>query len=122
MEILTADDVAELRAIQEAAMVDTCVIRDPSHKSMGQGQQWAAPGRTVKCGVSSLAQAIQSGQLTIVPDLPGNEPAFVFALPVTEATLKQAALIEWAGHGHEVRSVELPGSYAMQVQAVGVRR
>jgi hypothetical protein len=65
---------------------------------------------------------MQSGLVIAVPDLIGNESAFVFALPVTAAPVEQGARIEWGGHSHEVRSVELPGTYAMQVQAVGVRR
>jgi hypothetical protein len=120
--MLTPAEVQELRAVQESAMAETCVIRDPSHKSSGKGQEWSSPGRTVICGVSSLAQAMQSGLVIAVPDLIGNESAFVFALPVTAAPVEQGARIEWAGHSHEVRSVELPGTYAMQVQAVGVRR
>lgn len=119
---LSAEKVARLKVRQESAMVDTCVIRDPAHKTSGQGQQWSSPGRTVICGVSSLAQAMQSGLAIAVPDLIGNESAFVFALPVAAAPIQQGARIEWGGHSHEVRSVELPGTYPMQVQVVGVRR
>jgi hypothetical protein len=119
---LTAADIAALRAVQESAMIDTCTISDPSHKSTPPGQQWTARASAVACGVSSLSQAIQSGQVTIVPDLGPNEPAFVFALPVTVAPIKQGARITWNGGTYEVRSVDLPGSYAMQVQVVAVLR
>lgn len=122
MTILTAADVAALRAVQEAAMVDTCTISDPSHKSTPPGQQWTARASSVPCGVSSLSAAIQTGQVTIVPDLGPNEPAFVFALPTTAAPIKQGARIGWNGGTYEVRSVELPGSYPMQVQVVAVQR
>jgi len=122
MSFFTPAQVAELRAEQESTFADTCTIADPSHKASGGGQQWTTRAGTFACGVSSLSQAIQTGQLTIVPDLPGDETAFVFALPVTVAPIKQAARIGWKGATYEVRTVEEPGSYPMQVQVVAVRR
>lgn len=106
-------------------MTDTCTIADPSHKSAGGGQQWVTRAGTVKCGVSSLSQALQSGQITFVPDMASNVVTRVFALPHNTA-IEQGARIWWSGeaslnHYYEVRSVELPGSYAMQVSAIAVR-
>jgi hypothetical protein len=42
--MLTPAEVQELRAVQESAMAETCVIRDPSHKTSGKGQEWSSPG------------------------------------------------------------------------------
>ena len=87
------DDIADLRAIQESTMIDSCTISDPRHKTGAQGQEWVARGSAVACGVSSLSQAIQTGQLSIIPDLPATERAFVVALPITAAPIKQGARI-----------------------------
>lgn len=122
MTFFTDDDIADLRAVQESTMIDSCTISDPRHKTGAQGQEWIARGSAVACGVSSLSQAIQTGQLTIIPDLPANERAFVVALPITAAPIKQGARIGWDGRTLEVRSVEEPGTYAMQVQVVAVQR
>lgn len=119
--MLTDADVAELRAVQESTFVDTCTISDPSHKTSGGGQEWTLRG-TVNCGVSSLSQALQTGTVVFDPGLGPNETAFVFALPVSVAPIKQGARIGWDGDTYEVRSVEEPGSYPMQVQVVAVRR
>ena len=57
MSFFTAAHIAELRAVQESVMTDTCTISDGAHK-VGQGQEWTPRGASVACGVSSLAQAI----------------------------------------------------------------
>ena len=121
MSFFTAAQIAELRAVQESVMTDTCTISDGAHK-VGQGQEWTPRGASVACGVSSLAQAIQTGQVTIVPDLPGNQPLFVFAFPYDTTGIEQGDRITWNGDVYEVRSVEEPGTYPMQRQVVAVRR
>lgn len=122
MGFFTAAQLSELRAVQESTFADTCTIADPSHKTGLQGQQWTARAASVACGVSSLSQAIQTGQVTILPDLAANETAFVFGLPTTAAPIAQGARITWNGETYEVRSVELPGTYGLQVQVVAVQR
>ena len=122
MSFFTAAHIAELRAVQESVMTDTCTISDGAHKVAEQGQEWTPRGASVACGVSSLAQAIQTGQVTIVPDLPGNQPSFVFAFPYDTTGIEQGDRITWNGDVYEVRSVEEPGTYPMQLQVVAVRR
>lgn len=126
MTLLTAGEIAELRVVQESAMPDTCTISDPAHKSGEQGQEWTLRGGSVVCGVSSLSQAFASNQISYVPDFGPNQVVRVFALPITVAPIDQGARIDWSGeqsadHYYVVRTVELPGSYAMQVSAVAVR-
>lgn len=125
--VLSAADIEELRELQESTFIDSCTISDPSHKTAAYGQEWTERDDPVACAVSSLAQAIATGQVVIVPDLPGDEVVRVFALPVSAAPIKQGARIDWSGeesanHYYEVRTTEEPGSYAMQLQVIAVRR
>jgi hypothetical protein len=121
MTFFTAAQLSELRAVQESAFADTCTIADPSHKTGQQGQQWTARASSVACGVSSLSQAIQSGQVSIMPSLGPDEKVFVFGFPTTVAPITQGARITWDGDIYEVRSVDLPGTYGLQVQVMAVR-
>ncbi len=125
MTFFTPAEVAELRALQESTFADTCLLSDPRHKTSAQGQEWIERG-VFPCGVSSLSQAIQTGQITYVPDMPANAIARVFALPVSAGPIEPGARVCWTGdtnseHFYEVRTVELPGSYPMQVSVVAVR-
>jgi hypothetical protein len=120
MSFFTAAQLTELRAVQESTFADSCVISDPSHKSGQQGQQWTARA-AVACGVSSLSQAIQTGQVTIMPALGPDEKMFVFAFPTSVAPIVQGARIAWDGDTYEVRNVDLPGTYGLQVQVMAVR-
>lgn len=122
MTFFSDADIADLQAVQDSALADTCTISDARHKTGAPGQEWIARSSAVACGVSSLSQALQTGTVAVMPDLPGNEPVWIVALPMSVLPLIQGSRIGWDGRTLEVRTVERPGTYGLQVQVVAVER
>jgi hypothetical protein len=122
MSYFTPAEVAALRGVQEATFADVCGLRRPVTTVDGPTKRgsvvWQDAG-SVACAAVSPSQAAASG-LPIL-DVGSDERQVVFGLPVgTE--VRQGSRIVWDGREFEVTSVQEPGSYAMQVIAIGLER
>jgi hypothetical protein len=100
-----------------------CLITTPAEDADGDGgyeHEWAADDAvSVMCAVSSPSQAAASG-LPIL-DIGSDERQMVFSLPVT-TTVRQGDLIAWHSRTFEVTSLQEPGTYDMQITAIGLER
>ena len=121
MSFLTAADVAELRVVQEATFTDVCTITPDvpaSDLAGGYRDTWSG-GTDVPCAVVSPSRAAQSG-LAIL-DIGSDERQMVFCLPVG-TSCRQGWRIDWQGRTFEATSMEEPGTYDMQLTAIGLER
>jgi hypothetical protein len=121
VSFLSAADLAELRAVQELAFQDTCTVRTARANADGNSgytHDWTTE-TTVACGVSSPSRATQTG-LPIL-DTGSDERQMVFSLPVDTA-ISQGDRLVWNGRVFEITSLEEPGTFAMQLTAIGLER
>lgn len=116
MSILSAADIAELRAVQEATFIDTCTI--VSATEANASHTWNGE-LDVICGVSSPSRAAQTGQPVL--DVGSDERQMVFGFPVG-TSIRQGWVIQWNARDFEVTSLEEPGTYDMQITAIGLER
>lgn len=119
--VLTPADVLELRAVQESAFNDTCVITNATpldDGSNGYRDAWTVSFTSI-CGVVSPSIAAQSGMSLL--DVGSDERQFVFCLPFDTA-VRQGDRIVWQNRAFEAVRLEEPGSYPMQLTVNGVER
>lgn len=121
MSFFTPAEIAELREVQESTFVDLCVITNPEQVSDGESgyvSDWISQG-AVACGVSSPSQAAASG-LPIL-DIGSDERQMIFGFPVGTVIAAEWT-ITWKGREFQVSSLQEPGTYDMQVTAIGLER
>lgn len=119
--ILTPADVLELRAVQESAFNDACVITNATPIDDGAGgyrDAWTV-SITAICAVVSPSRAVQTGLPVL--DVGSDERQMVFCLPYDTA-IRQGDRIVWSNRAFEAVSLEEPGSYPMQVTVNGLER
>lgn len=121
MTFFSALEVAALRAVQESAFADTCTIAVPSEASDGKSgytHTWTN-GSPIACGVSSPSQAASTG-LPLM-DTGSDERQMIFGLPYA-TEIKQGYRIAWNDRTFEIERIEEPGTYPMQITAIGLER
>ncbi len=116
---LTAADLDAMRAVQTAALPDTCTLKRPTWTVTGNNAK--APGTpttvgTYACAVRVATQAWQR----IVGGAYGDVPQFIFVLPYGTDVRTTDHLV-YAGERYEVIGLLESDAWMTAVRAVGVR-
>ena len=113
--------IDRLRRRQESTFTDVCTITPdvPVDDTQGGYRDTWSGGTDVPCAVVSPSRAAQSG-LAIL-DIGSDERQMVFCLPVG-TSCRQGWRIDWQGRTFEATSMEEPGTYDMQLTAIGLER
>ncbi len=113
--------IDRLRRRQESTFTDTCTITPdvPIDDTFGGYRDVWSGGMSVSCGVVSPSRAAQSG-LPIL-DVGSDERQMVFCLPVG-TSCRQGWRITWQSRTFEIVSMDEPGTYDMQLTAIGLER
>lgn len=118
--MFTAAELASLRALQNAAMPDTCVVQRLSRddNDMGESADTYATSSTVACRVAPMSiqnegdENVIGGKLTAIG-------MWAITMP-DNSDVQQADRITSGGRTFEVRDVQSPQSYETAVRVVAV--
>lgn len=116
---LTAADLAAMRAVQTAALPDTCVLKRPTWTTAGNNAK--VPGTPITVG--SYACAVRVATQTwqrIVGGAYSDVPQFIFVLPYNTDVRTTDHLI-YDGERYEVIGLLENDTWMTAVRAVGVQ-